>query len=191
MKNVWIVLVIVLMAGCNRKMLQSTTSSQADTTSNTINTVFIETEKIDTVKTPADSSWLKALLKCDSNNNAYIAQIIGLKNGRKITAPSVSVNKAGELTVNCNIDSGAIYNILKEKYFGSDTSNYKGTATAITITKQPIIQKKQLTWWQKTQLNFGRLCFFLILIYCVYRILKTYTKVQMPALNIFKIFKSK
>jgi hypothetical protein len=87
----------------------------------TTNTTRIDTIKKDTtIFIETDQAWLKALILCDSNNNAYIDSIQYL-NGRKIGIRYIFKDKI--LTVNADIDSQAVslkWNELHVK----DTTNH-------------------------------------------------------------------
>jgi hypothetical protein len=54
------------------------------------------------------------------------------------------------------------------------------TETTTNIVKVPIAVEAKLTWWQKIKIRFGGWAFLLIAIYCTYKGLKSYYKVNTP-----------
>lgn len=73
----------------------------------------IERVRDTTVILPADSAWLKGLLKCDSLGNAYLAQITELKTGKNVRAKVIV--RDNKIYVGCNVDSASVYIAWKEK----------------------------------------------------------------------------
>ena len=70
-KIIFILLAFSLLISCKTK--KEITSDRSDSL------IYIEKIKLDTIITPADSSWLKAWFKCDSLGNVYISELIDLK----------------------------------------------------------------------------------------------------------------
>lgn len=69
-----------------------------------------------TIWVPADSSWLKALLKCDSTGNVYIAELAGYKAGKNVQAPKIVV-RDNYIEVKCIVDSMAVYARMRDRFF--------------------------------------------------------------------------
>ena len=66
-------------------------------------------------KIPPDSAWLKALVQCDSNGEAYIKEIQQMKNGKNTTA-FVHIDKGNILVAGAKVDSFAVYTSYKKQY---------------------------------------------------------------------------
>jgi len=66
-------------------------------------------------KIPPDSAWLKALVQCDSNGEAYIKEIQQMKNGKNTTA-FVHIGKGNILVAGAKVDSFAVYTAYKKQY---------------------------------------------------------------------------
>lgn len=74
-------------------------------------------EKLKVVETviPSDSGWIKALIQCDSNGQAFIRQIQELKNGKK-TKPFIKISDNNVITAGASVDSQAVYTAFKERF---------------------------------------------------------------------------
>jgi hypothetical protein len=96
-----------------------------------------------TIMTPADSSWLQALIECDSNGQAYIRQIQAYRSGGQSLVPVVRIQD-NTLKVDCKCDSMAIY----QKLYRIHDQNTRVSTETQTIS----IQTNRLTWFQKTQI---------------------------------------
>ncbi|MEI7594503.1 MAG: hypothetical protein WCK02_02060 [Bacteroidota bacterium] len=96
----------------------------------------IEKVKDTTVFVPADSSWFRALLKCDSAGNVYIAEIIDLQTGK-----NMNINagiKENIITVKTKIDSSAVYIHWKE-------THTKTTVKSDTLKIQSAFKVRELS----------------------------------------------
>jgi hypothetical protein len=121
------------------------------------------TEYRDTmIQVPADSSWLQALIECDSNGQAYLRQIENYQVSGRSTLPRVSLQN-NQLQVNCRCDSAAIYAKYSRIYDRSSQSS--------TVKETVTIEVNRLTWWQKTQVYGFRV---LTLIIAAYFIIKRF-----------------
>ena len=139
-----ILFAILLFTKC--KCPKETLRIQKDSTSNIQNVVPVY------IKTPADSSWLKAYFKCDSLGNVYIAQIYDLKSKNINTDFSF---KDGVINYKTNryADSILIYTINKETTINR---SLKSTETIIV---------KEMSSFQKIFFWIGIILSFLLLIY--------------------------
>lgn len=89
------------------------------------------------VPMPADSSMLRALVECDSLNNAYISSIVELRSGSRSSASVKLENKV--LTVDCHCDSLTIYSIYHARYQYIAESAVSRTSSNTEVTSRP--------WW--------------------------------------------
>jgi len=110
-----------------------------------------------------DSSSIQALIKCDSAGQAYLAEIQSMRLGR-LVKPSLKLNNS-MLTVDCKVDSAAIYLAWNERFeqVNTDTS----------VSKSRSVPVNYVTKWQLTQIWLGRifmvsLVILLVLIFNVY-----------------------
>lgn len=71
-------------------------------------TEYIETVRDSTVIIPADSSWLKALLECDSMGNVHVRELQAYAQGKHIVAPKIGV-KDNVLIAECKVDSFGVF----------------------------------------------------------------------------------
>ena len=117
------------------------------------------------IQVPADSSWLQALIECDSNGRAYLKQIENYQVKGRSTLPEVSIQN-NRLQVNCRCDSAAIY-IKYARIFdrSSRVSKVKETVT---------VEVNRLTWWQKVRLYAGNILLIAIIVYIAYFIIKRF-----------------
>ena len=143
-----ILLVSLLLAGgcCTQKrcaqkypVAQSASDSSAVTATESVQ------EKDSITYLPADSSWLKALVECDTYGNVLFKELQGYKNGKNVEVPMVTVS-GNVLTVKCKIDSMAVYN----HYVKSVKKETQYRDRKVTETKYTNILSK----WQKTQVLF-------------------------------------
>jgi len=90
--------------------------------------------------TKPDSASINALLRCDSLGNVYVAEITRLKSG-KATTQTFKL-KDNKLSVDCKVDSMAVYLKIAKVYKTSERSKVSQPA--------PVIIDKPLSWWAKT-----------------------------------------
>ncbi len=107
-----------------------------------------------TAYTPADSAWLKALLECDSAGNVLLKQITDLQLGHHVK-PGINVT-GNVLTVNCKVDSMAVYLRWKDRFESSVTES--------KASKTYVFMKNYVTNGQVFQMYCGRA--FLALLGC-------------------------
>lgn len=118
------------------------------------------TEKVhDTVFSVAkDSSFYKAFLECQ-NGKVVLKEVTSTGSGRKLKTPKVTI-KNNLLNVDCETEA--------EKLFASWKETFKKTYSKIEI---PIITN-ELTWFQKSQIYFGRTALFILCLYLLYLLFK-------------------
>lgn len=116
-----------------------------------------------TIWVPADSSWLKALLKCDSTGNVYIAELAGYKAGKNVQAPKIVV-RDNYIEVRCRVDSMAVYARMKDRFFYREQ-------TSSTI--QTVHKSSNLKYWL---IGIGILFSVFLLPKAVKTILRRYLK---------------
>lgn len=118
-----------------------------------------------TIQVPADSSWLEALIECDSTGKAYLKEIAGYKTGKQSTLPSVRIQD-NMLKVDCKCDSVAIYHKLSRIYDHS---------SQVRVEKETVtVEANRLSWWQKTQIYAFRIMGGLFLLYVSIIIIKRF-----------------
>lgn len=126
-----------------------------------------EVVKDSIVRVPADSSWLKALLECDSSGEVLIKQIAAYKAGVHAQVPKVSIS-GNMLSVFNPVDSFLIYLKWKERdYFRVTDSTSK---TTITL---PPVRVNYVTWWQKLFIVSGKIAWCLLLLFIARWVIKT------------------
>lgn len=131
-----IILVLTLLA------VTSCRTAKAPQVITKTNIVTNTVEVHDTVaKTVPDSALLNALLRCDSLGNVYLDQLIQVSG--RATTQSVTL-KDNKLTVDCKVDSMAVY-VKMSKVFktSSDTTYIQSPPVKIEV-------EKPLSWWDKT-----------------------------------------
>jgi hypothetical protein len=85
------------------------------TNTRTVTDTLILTTTDTAIIVQPDASTLSALIECDSLGRAYIKEIISLSAGRVVSVPQDRfVDRV--LTVDCKVDSFAVYAQIKNKY---------------------------------------------------------------------------
>ena len=143
-----ILLVSLLLAGgcCTQKRCERNYPvAQSASDSSTVTAAESVQEKDSITYLPADSSWLKALVECDTYGNVLFKELQGYRNGKNVEVPMVTVS-GNVLTVKCKIDSMAVYN----HYVKSVKKETQYRDRKVTETKYTNILSK----WQKTQILF-------------------------------------
>lgn len=134
-------------------ILTGCTSPRVVTNTRTVTNTLILTTTDTAIVVQPDASTLSALVECDSMGRAYIKQIIALSAGRAVLPPEVRfVDRT--LTVDCKVDSFAVYATIKNRYHRVDSTEKKTTF---------VKEKTSYSYY-----FFGAL-FFLLLIYCFKR----------------------
>lgn len=104
---------------------------------------------------PADSSWLKALLVCDSLGNIHFQELLDYRSGKNITPPKVII-KDNVITAISSMDSVNIFLKMKDRYHFSRQENIK-------IEKE-IVEVNKLTKLQSFWIVLGRIFGFIMLL---------------------------
>lgn len=114
-KYLLLAMVIIIITGCvtKRRCMEKFPPSIVTEDSVTISEKIVYKDSIITL--PADSSWLTALLKCDSTGNVYLSQLLNYQSGNKVGVPVIKI-RDNIIKVECQVDSLQIYLLLKEKY---------------------------------------------------------------------------
>ena len=120
----------------------------------------IERDTVFTVK--ADSSFYKAYIDCV--NGRPVVRNEKSQPGANLKAPKV-VFKDRFLQVDCKIDSSKIALKWLEK-------NITIEKPKVVFVPKEVPVEKPLNWWQKTQMNLGKLMLFQILAAIIYFLIK-------------------
>jgi hypothetical protein len=97
-----------------------------------------------TIQVPADSSWLQALIECDSNGRAYLREIEGYHTGERSKMPGVRIQD-NVLKVDCKCDSTLIYLKFSKIYDHTTQTDVRKETVTVEVNR--------LTWWQKVRLQ--------------------------------------
>lgn len=139
---------------CNRKAVTPTVTLH-DSTSTNIKVI----KEVNEVQLPPDSAWLKALLKCDSLGNVYLAQIENLQ-GERVTQ---------DLTLNSNTLK------VKATDTGRKTEKREKTdSVAIVYREKPVkvpypVYTNVLTRWQIFWIMIGKIAAVVLLAFEAYK----------------------
>lgn len=135
MRNVLVIIGFLLLVLASCRSTQVASVEVKDSTNTTV------TERTDSVRTvtKVDSSWLLALLECDSNNNVLLKKVQASYSGDIAKAPVLTI-KNNVLQAKCICDSLAIY----AKFKAYDTVKEHFVST--TITPEPV-QVKYIPGW--------------------------------------------
>lgn len=149
MKRLLFIFLTIALLGCRSQKPVASEQKERIVT----NREVIETLR-DTMIYVSDSASILALVKCDSAGQAYLSEIQALRLG-KLMQPSITLSNS-QLTVDCKVDSAAIYLTWHERFeqINTDTS----------VSKTEVIQVNYVTKWQLTQMWFGRIFMVSILI---------------------------
>ncbi|HRY33401.1 MAG TPA: hypothetical protein P5531_10580 [Bacteroidales bacterium] len=85
-------------------------------------TVTVDSSRVTTVEVPRDSiivlppdsSWLEAMLECDSNYQVALAMLLESSEGKQAEKPRIII-RSNKLRVDCKCDSARIHAILKDR----------------------------------------------------------------------------
>lgn len=155
MKNLlFIILIAAILSSCATKERCARLYPPSSSIQLIIKNDTIELIRDSTVYVPADSASIKALIECDSLGNAYIKEITELKSGKNVK-PAIQL-KNNVLKMDCKIDSLAVYFAWKETHIRN---------TRDSVSVQTIVERvNELTKWQRTQIQAGRLLFIILII---------------------------
>lgn len=109
-----------------------------------------------TVRIEKDSASIKALLECDSLGRVRIKEILSLKSGLKVRAPSLKL-VGNTLMAQAEVDSMSIYLQVRDRYLTRIKSS-----TSLTEKVIPIYRQKE---WQKFLCWSGMLAWLVLLLY--------------------------
>ena len=116
-------------------------------------------------KIEADSSWIKALIECDSNGKATIRELLDYRNGNRSQLPRLNlVNNI--LTADCKCDSNKIHALLKDREKITDHR------TSETITP-PAIEVKFIPGWMWFFGITGMLSWGVVVVALVFSLVKS------------------
>ena len=147
MKNLLVIILLlcfltscVTQERCNEKFPPQTVIQKEDS----IRT--IETTR-DSISYYTDSSYVKAYLACDEHGRVIMQELLAYKSGKTLNIPLVTV-KDNVLTAICDVDSMAVYNLIKSKV----STGIKNTVTQkiVTVNILTPFQKFRCTafWWE-------------------------------------------
>ncbi|OWP80262.1 hypothetical protein BWK63_12025 [Flavobacterium covae] len=161
MKNISLFRVVLfamlvgIMGACKSSLAPTVTSQTNDTI------IKVQTLRDTIIKTKQDSSFYKALLECQ-NGKVVINRPISVTPGEILKIPGVELQD-NYLTVKCKVASQEVCVQLKEKH----TQRIK---TVLKIKTQYV--PRELTWWQTTQINMGRVFIGLVLLILIITFLR-------------------
>ena len=128
--------------------------------------IYKETVRDSIITLPADSSYIQALLECDSIGNVYLKQLLNYGFGNnKLNPPKLNIND-NILSATAKVDSISIYLILKDRYSYID----KQETEIIEI-------EKPLNKWQKFLQKCGVAFLITVFLSIIYFVLKFHAKI--------------
>lgn len=172
MRFIVTILNLALFAACHpAKHLEQTREVKRDSTQSEAHSQSEEKVRDSVVYALPDESLLEMLVRCDSLNQAHVSEIISLKNGRRLVAPSVRID-SNRITINCKVDSLAVYYRISERFSRVDTS-YKHVAETTKTSLKAVVPDCTPTGWQWFQIWLGRILLILVLGRIIYKFLKS------------------
>ncbi|MFK5855230.1 MAG: hypothetical protein QM503_03800 [Bacteroidota bacterium] len=148
MKTRYLFLALLLVVTSCGSVKETTTETTTETTKTELvkDSTFAQEKHIlrDTIiKLEADSTWLKASLECDSNNNVILKEIEQLRSGNKIKLNFTF--KDGDLEVKNKINEDSITVYWKEYYRKEYVELvHKLENATITDSKKKEVKKQSL-----------------------------------------------
>jgi hypothetical protein len=136
-------------------------------TTDTTTAVTIKEVIHDTIfQTEADSSYYKAYLEC-VNGKVVLKQTTEpiVKPGKHLEPPKVNL-KDNILTVNCKAEAQKLFAQWKDTYIKEHQQIIKKIPYAV-IKRIPYAVEKPPSWWQKTQINLGRIFLGIIVLIAI------------------------
>lgn len=151
------VVLVALLVGC-KSSASSLPPASTESTKERIVTIKVH----DTIlKTEKDSSYYKAYIEC-VNGKPVLKKPTVQTQGKHLNAPKVHLN-GNELNVDCVAEAQKLFFQWKETYVAETNSITRSIPYAVV---QP------LTWMQTTQIWFGRIFIFLLLVFIIATILR-------------------
>jgi hypothetical protein len=108
------------------------------------------------VVVPADSSLVRALIECDSTGKATVKQLLDMYAGARVLPPRIAIDAANVLTADCRVDSLAVYLVMKDRYYRSETAETK------------VVEVNRIRWWQRALMVMG-VAFFIVIVIRLFR----------------------
>lgn len=124
--------------------------------------VVHETLRDTTVIIRADSSWLRALLECDSSGQVILKELLDYQVGKYTGIPAIEIEE-NMLTAKMKIDSFGIFLTLRDRY--------ENVMTNRVVHLTEIREINRLRGWQKSLIGLGIIFLFLSVGY-LWRFLK-------------------
>lgn len=146
-KLIFIALLAAMAAGCRTTQPSSQTAEKV-----TVKTEIKEVLR-DTTIFLTDSAQVRALVKCDSQGNAYLAEITALRLG-KFARPHIKLN-SNVMTLDCIVDSAAVYFAWHQRFERLETDT--------TVSKTVQVPVNYVTRWQRAQIWLGRVMIVLLI----------------------------
>lgn len=162
--SITIILCLALLPACSRKVV-----APAIVEKTIIKDSIVEIVRDSLITIPADSSWLKAYLECDSIGNVHIRQLLEYKAGEKMKPPTITI-KENILTALSSADSLNIYLTLKDRYQYTVTDNIK--------YEKEIIEVNRLTKMQGFWIILGYILGIVLFLTVGIFAFKLYTKIR-------------
>ncbi len=128
---------------------------------NDTHTEIVEIFRDSIVKIPADSSIIKALLKCDSLGNVYVATIDMYSPGKNIK-PEIVV-KNNWLTAICKVDSMKVYITYRDRY-------ERKTEEKLKIA----YKEKELSKWQIYLIETAKILLSILALVVIFYVFKNW-----------------
>lgn len=155
-----IILSLLLLSGCSKKIIQPAVIEKT-----IVKDSIIELVRDSVITLPADSSYIKALLECDSLGQVHIKELLSYKAGEKQQPPVITVEK-NVLTALSRADSMSIYMQLKDRY--------REVTTDKVIHEKEIVEVNKLTKFQQFWMMLGRMAGLFCLMFIAFRIRKVF-----------------
>ncbi len=169
MKLLLVVFSIILLGACRSGRITGRDSSVNDSTAVKEKIVTITKDSI--VKLPADSSWLKMLLDCDSTGEVLIKQIEGYKAGKQVQIPKATIED-NRLFIVCDVDSFEVYQRFASLYRDASRDSIR-TVTVKVVDQVPVHFKTGL---EKFMIKSGWAFWILLLLFGAYKIIQLKSK---------------
>lgn len=128
-----------------------------------------------------DSASIHALIRCNQKGDAYLQQIIKLKNGRHISQ-TISLHN-NILTATASIDSAKIYFAWKETHI----KETRETQTADIQVKKEKEKQKDVSTTKKTVTRWPVWLYFVVIGAVVFLFVKYILPIILPQLKLLKV----
>lgn len=154
-------LVLLLIVSCSPRLSPvEHVVYKSDTVRVTVDNILRDT----LVRIEPDSSIMRALIECDSTNQAHLTEISQLRSSDRISTSVTLYNN--QLLISNKIDSISVYLTLRDRYEKVEHKTDSLDRETITVTENVMY------WWQKALMYAGAI----LLITCIVIIIKKFIK---------------